>query len=169
MTLPVEALQRAGIRTGDTLRAEVRGPGEVLLVRDIDPVAQFAGALTGVFEPDEIDGYSNDTKFGMTYQDQLNYNRFITQMAHSVGISIGLKGDIDQVKDLVNDFDWTLNEECSQYGECTLLKPFSNAGKAVLEVEYKGTLSSFCPTANTNNWNAMLMPLNLDGGRQPCR
>jgi bifunctional DNA-binding transcriptional regulator/antitoxin component of YhaV-PrlF toxin-antitoxin module len=32
VTLPVEALQRAGIRTGDTLRAEARGPGEVLLL-----------------------------------------------------------------------------------------------------------------------------------------
>ena len=55
VTLPVEALQRAGIRTGDTLRAEVRGPGEVLLVRDTDPVAQFAGALTGVYPVGELD------------------------------------------------------------------------------------------------------------------
>ena len=43
------------IRTGDTLRAEVRGPGEVLLVRDTDPVAQYAGALTGVYAPGELD------------------------------------------------------------------------------------------------------------------
>jgi bifunctional DNA-binding transcriptional regulator/antitoxin component of YhaV-PrlF toxin-antitoxin module len=55
VTLPVEALQRAGIRTGDTLRAEVRGPGEVLLVRDTDPVAEYAGALTGVYPPGELD------------------------------------------------------------------------------------------------------------------
>ena len=42
----MDALQRAGIRTGDSLRAEARGPGEVLLVRDeLDPVTQFAGAL----------------------------------------------------------------------------------------------------------------------------
>lgn len=54
VTLPVEALQRAGIRTGDTLRAEVRGPGEVLLVREADPVAEYAGALTGVYAPDEL-------------------------------------------------------------------------------------------------------------------
>ena len=39
VTLPVEALERAGIRTGDTLRAEVRGPGQVLLVREADPLA----------------------------------------------------------------------------------------------------------------------------------
>ena len=51
----MEALLRAGIRTGDTLRAEVRGPGEVLLVRDVDPVTQFAGALTGVYAAGELD------------------------------------------------------------------------------------------------------------------
>ena len=120
-------------------------------------------------EPDEIDGYSNNSGFPLTYQDQINYNRFIADMAHSLGMSIGLKGDIDQVKDLVNYFDWTLNEECFQYNECSLLMPFTNAGKAVFQAEYKGSLSNFCPTADKNNWNAMLMPLNLDGGRWPCR
>jgi hypothetical protein len=53
--LPIEALQRAGIGTGDILRAEVRGPGEVSLVRDVDPVSQFAGALTGVYPSGELD------------------------------------------------------------------------------------------------------------------
>jgi hypothetical protein len=120
-------------------------------------------------EPDEIDGYSNDTKFGLTYADQITYNIFIANMAHAMGMSIGLKGDIDQVKDLVGYFDWTLNEECFQYQECDLLQPFSAAGKAVFQVEYKGSTTSFCPTANANNWNSMLMPLKLDGGRSPCR
>jgi bifunctional DNA-binding transcriptional regulator/antitoxin component of YhaV-PrlF toxin-antitoxin module len=55
VTLPLDTLRRAGIRTGDTLRAEVRGPGEVLLVRESDPVAQYAGALTGVYTPGELD------------------------------------------------------------------------------------------------------------------
>jgi bifunctional DNA-binding transcriptional regulator/antitoxin component of YhaV-PrlF toxin-antitoxin module len=55
VTIPVDALQRAGIRTGDILRAEVRGPGEVLLVRDADPVTQYAGALSGVYAPGELD------------------------------------------------------------------------------------------------------------------
>jgi hypothetical protein len=120
-------------------------------------------------EPDEIDGYSNDTKFGMTYADQIKYNTFLADMAHAMGMSIGLKGDINQVKDLVGHFDWTLNEECFQYQECDLLKPFSTAGKAVFQVEYKTSPANFCPTANANNWNSMLMPLQLDGGRTPCR
>lgn len=55
VTIPVDALRRAGIDTGDTLRAEVRGPGEVLLVREIDPIDRFAGALTGVYERGELD------------------------------------------------------------------------------------------------------------------
>ena len=55
VTLPVATLQQAGLRTGDTLRAEVRGPGEILLVRDEDPLDRFAGALTGVYRPGELD------------------------------------------------------------------------------------------------------------------
>jgi bifunctional DNA-binding transcriptional regulator/antitoxin component of YhaV-PrlF toxin-antitoxin module len=54
VTLPVDALRGAGIRTGDRLRAEVRGPGQVLLVREIDPIDRFPGALTGVYERDEL-------------------------------------------------------------------------------------------------------------------
>ncbi len=55
VTLPLEALQLAGIRAGDTLRAEVRGPGEVVLTRDVDPVTRFAGALTGVYPSGGLD------------------------------------------------------------------------------------------------------------------
>ncbi len=55
VTIPVATLRDAGIRTGDTLRAEVRGPGEVVLIRDEDPLDRFAGALTGVYEPGELD------------------------------------------------------------------------------------------------------------------
>jgi bifunctional DNA-binding transcriptional regulator/antitoxin component of YhaV-PrlF toxin-antitoxin module len=55
VTIPVAPLRDAGIRTGDTLRAEVRGPGEVVLIRDEDPLDRFAGALTGVYEQGELD------------------------------------------------------------------------------------------------------------------
>lgn len=55
VTLPVATLRDAGIRTGDTLRAEVRGPGEVVLIRDEDPLDRFAGSLTGAYGPGELD------------------------------------------------------------------------------------------------------------------
>jgi hypothetical protein len=47
------ATTRASV-TGDRLRAEVRGPGELLLVRDEDPVEQFAGSLTGVYPAGDL-------------------------------------------------------------------------------------------------------------------
>jgi bifunctional DNA-binding transcriptional regulator/antitoxin component of YhaV-PrlF toxin-antitoxin module len=60
VTLPVEALRGAGIHTGDTLRAEVRGPGEVVLLREADPVTEFAGVLTGVYASGELDSLRDE-------------------------------------------------------------------------------------------------------------
>jgi bifunctional DNA-binding transcriptional regulator/antitoxin component of YhaV-PrlF toxin-antitoxin module len=60
VTIPIATLRDAGIRTGDTLRAEVRGPGEVVLIRDEDPLDRFAGALTGVYDPGELDGLRHE-------------------------------------------------------------------------------------------------------------
>jgi hypothetical protein len=40
---------------GDRLRAEAGRPGELILIREDDPVDRFAGALTGAFGPDHLD------------------------------------------------------------------------------------------------------------------
>jgi hypothetical protein len=40
---------------GDRLRAEAGRPGELILVREDDPVDRFAGALTGAFATGELD------------------------------------------------------------------------------------------------------------------
>ena len=56
-------------------------------------------------EPDNIDAYTNDTGFPMTYEDQLRFNRWPASEAHALGLSIGLKVDPDQIHDLVFDFD----------------------------------------------------------------
>jgi bifunctional DNA-binding transcriptional regulator/antitoxin component of YhaV-PrlF toxin-antitoxin module len=55
VTIPKDALVRAGLRVGDRLRAEARGPGELVLVREVDPVDRFAGALTGAYAIDHLD------------------------------------------------------------------------------------------------------------------
>ena len=51
----MDALARAGLATGDQLVVQVRGPGELLLRRVVDPVGRFGGALTGIYEPNELD------------------------------------------------------------------------------------------------------------------
>ncbi len=55
MTLPVDTLARAGLAIGDRLAVEVRGPGELILRRVDDPMGQYGGALTGVYEPGELE------------------------------------------------------------------------------------------------------------------
>jgi bifunctional DNA-binding transcriptional regulator/antitoxin component of YhaV-PrlF toxin-antitoxin module len=58
VTLPVDALARAGLKVGDRLRADVSGPGQITLVREEDPLERYAGALTGVYP----EGYLDDLR-----------------------------------------------------------------------------------------------------------
>src|SRR5215208_6431091 len=101
-------------------------------------------------EPDNVDGYENKSGFPLTYQDQLAYNRAIAALAHELGLSVALKGDIAQAADLVDSFDWSLNEQCYQYDECDLLAgSFGARGKAVLIAEYADPEAGYHPDLET--------------------
>lgn len=153
-------------------------PGEKWLdIRQIDLVGPVMSARLNLaakkgcdgVEPDNMTAYDNDTGFSITYQDQLEYNRWLAAEAHARQLSIGLKNDLGQIPDLVADFDWALNEECFQYDECEALIPFVQAGKAVFGVEYEGDSDSFCLRANALNFDWLKKRLDLDAWRIPCR
>jgi bifunctional DNA-binding transcriptional regulator/antitoxin component of YhaV-PrlF toxin-antitoxin module len=55
VTIPMQAMGDAGLRTGDRLRAEPAGRGRVLLIRDESIVERYAGTLTGDYAPGELD------------------------------------------------------------------------------------------------------------------
>lgn len=55
VTLPVAVLGAAGLRAGDRLRVTVRGPGELVLVREPGALAEYAGKLTGAYGPGYLD------------------------------------------------------------------------------------------------------------------
>lgn len=120
-------------------------------------------------EPDNMDGYTNDTGFPLTAEDQLAYNIWLADQAHERGLSIGLKNDLGQIEQLVDHFDWALNEQCFQYEECELLLPFIEQNKAVFGVEYEGDPAVFCPQANALNFDWLYKNLALDAWRQACR
>ena len=119
-------------------------------------------------EPDNVDGFLNDTGFPLTYDDQLRYNIWLAEAAHERGLSIGLKNDMEQIPDLLPYFDWALNEECFQYRECDTLLPFIEAGKAVFNVEYGLEAGEFCAKARELGFNSMRKNLDLDAWREPC-
>lgn len=122
-------------------------------------------------EPDNVDGYANASGFPLTSADQLSFNRFLAKEAHALGLSIGLKNDLDQVPMLVGDFDWALNEECAKYNECDALEPFIAANKAVFHVEYgpAALATTVCPAANAGNFDTLIKNLDLDAWRVACR
>jgi hypothetical protein len=125
-------------------------------------------------EFDNVDGYTNNSGFPLTYQDQLKYNIFLANAAHARGLSAALKNDNGQIYALAPYFDYALNEQCFQYSECqngknSLVTNFINKGKAVFQVEYQLATSQFCYKANSLNFNSMKKNLNLDKWRKPCR
>jgi hypothetical protein len=119
-------------------------------------------------EPDNVDGYDNDSGFAISGEQQLAYNRAIARLAHERGLSVGLKNDLEQVPALVGDFDFAVNEQCAEFDECDALTPFVSAGKAAFTVEYSGSTASFCPQARRLRLSTLLKRQSLDAWRQAC-
>ena len=123
-------------------------------------------------EPDNVEGFDENTGFPLTAQDQLNYNIWIANEAHARGLSVGLKNDPRQVNALLSYFDWAITEDCFKQNWCNQLVPFIDAGKAVFAAEYTDTgmtLDKFCPQANAMNFSGILKHRNLNAWRQSCR
>lgn len=121
-------------------------------------------------DPDNVDGYSNNTGFTLTAADQLAYNRWLADQAHARGLTIGLKNDLDQITDLVADFDFAVNEECFAYDECDFLSSFVLADKPVLHIEYGSEFyypgperDALCAQSAELGLQTLIMPDNLDG------
>jgi hypothetical protein len=117
-------------------------------------------------EPDNVDGYANDSGFDLTAADQLAYNRMLAEPAHERGLTVGLKNDLGQVPELVDHFDFAVNEQCAQFDECGALQPFVEQGKPVLHVEYELPLTDFCPAPS--GIRSIRKPLDLSAEVQPC-
>ncbi|MFH9349183.1 endo alpha-1,4 polygalactosaminidase [Kitasatospora sp. NPDC017646] len=119
-------------------------------------------------EPDTIEAYNQNSGFPLTPDDQLKYNRMLAQLAHDRGLAIGLKNDLDQIPALLPDFDFAVNEECSQFDECDRVSPFVKAGKAVFHVEYKLDTDQFCAKTKALGFSSMQKKLDLNAWRKPC-
>ena len=120
-------------------------------------------------EPDNVDGYVNNSGFDLTAADQLAFNRRIANAAHERGLAVALKNDLDQILDLIAYFDFSVNEQCHEFDECSLLQPFVTAGKAVFNAEYDSRFVSdaavrdgMCATARADNLRTLILPLDLD-------
>ena len=128
-----------------------------LMQKRIDKAA--AKGCNGI-EFDNVDGYSNNTGFALSYQNQIDYNKGLAQYAKSKNLKTALKNDVDQVADLEPYFDMAINEECNSYNECAPYDKFLSDNKPVFNIEYSEPKNLY---AQTSLFKSYLADLDLTG------
>ncbi len=170
----------------DQFPAEVLGkdydgwPGEKWLdIRAIDKLAPIMLARLDLckakgfdaLEPDNMEIYTNDTGFPLTYEDQLKFALWLADEAHKRGLAIGQKNASDQVSQLVDVYDFAITEDYFYYNEAESMLPYIQAGKPVFAAEYTdlpGDFTAFCEKSRQLNFSTILKKRGLDAWIQTC-
>lgn len=146
---------------------DIRSPDVHAIMHDRLDLAVEKGC-DGV-EPDNVDAYEHNSGFDLSARDQLAYNRHMANQARQRGLAVGLKNDCLQAGDLVDYYDFALNEQCHEFQECDLLAPFAGAGKPVFNAEYAKDAraaaekaATVCPLAHTAGLRTLVLHLDLD-------
>jgi hypothetical protein len=120
-------------------------------------------------EPDNMEAFSNRSGFPITAAQQLTYNKWVAQEAHSLGLAVLQKNDGEQTPEQEPYFDGALSEECNQFAECADFEPYLQAGKPVINAEYKLKTSRFCAADESLGIVGARFNLALNGKRfEPC-
>jgi len=155
-------------------------PGERWLdIRQLDKLAPIMRARLDLcqskgfdaVEPDNMEIYTNDTGFLLTYEDQLKYALWLADEAHQRGLAIGVKNAPDQVKDLVDHFDFAITEDAFYYDWAEEMKPFIEVGKPVFAAEYTdlgGDFESYCRKSRELKFSTILKNRDLDAWIRTC-
>lgn len=106
-------------------------------------------------EADNVNAFDIRSGFPLTPEDQLRFNRWVAERVHAHGMSVALKNDGPQARELVDDFDMAVVESCFRYDECGDYRVFVRKGKAVFAAEYEIEPRRFCGTARRFRFSAI--------------
>ena len=163
-------------------------PGEKWLNTNSDNVRSIMSARMDMaaqkgcngIDPDNVDGYNNDNGFDLTQEDSINYLQFLAAAAQARNLSIGLKNAGEILNDVIDLMQWSVNEQCVQYEECDIFRPFISQGKPVFHVEYpKGnsdtntlvatdTKTSICDNPSAAGFSTIIKNMDLDSWTERC-
>ena len=127
-------------------------------------------------DPDNVDGYDNDSGFDLTPSTAVDFLTFLAIGAHGYNMSIGLKNAGAIVNATVDFLQWEVNEQCVQYQECDLFQPFVAAGKPVFHIEYpesapaisSNTKNSVCDDSSAQGFSTVLKEMDLNDWVEDC-
>ncbi len=120
-------------------------------------------------EPDNIDGWENDTGFPLTAADSNTYDEWVAGEVHAQGMAVFQKNDGEQTNVLDSSFDGAVSEQCNEFNECSNFEPYLAKGEPVLNAEYNVATSAFCPSDLATGIEGARFGINLDGAVfEPC-
>jgi hypothetical protein len=127
---------------------DVRHPGlRPILEKRLDLCRQrgFDGVLLA-----GLDGHEHGSGFDLKPHQQLEFNRWLAEVAHARGLAAGIVNDLGQAAELARSFDFLVADRCVAEGECTGVRPFLEAGKPVYLVAYTNQarrMDAYCALA----------------------
>lgn len=127
--------------------------------------------LCDAVDPDNVDGFSVETGFAISVEQQLAFNRWLAEAAHARGLAVGLKNAAELVGDLLPAFDFAVVESCAAEDSCDDYAGFIAAGKPVFQIEYRDETKNWgkvCREAAKRRFSAVLATLELDGTEERC-
>jgi hypothetical protein len=151
-------------------------------------------------DPDNVDGYvslesllllyrsrqslivdtnqENNSGFGLTQDDFIDFLDYLSSQAHAYNLSIGLKNASDLIANILPEVQFSVNEQCVRYNECPAFASFIGSGKPVFHIEYPGapgsvnasTLSNICSdsVSGSAGFSTVMKTINLDGWVEYC-
>ncbi|CCE41068.1 uncharacterized protein CPAR2_300570 [Candida parapsilosis] len=131
-------------------------------------------------DPDNIDGYAHKTGLKWSKQDSIAYVRKLSKYAKKHGLAIGLKNGGDIIKQVLSYVDFSVQEQCGQYGECKQYQPFIKAKKPVFHIEYpkkskrskihwpSKVYKEYCTFKHTGGFSTILKHWNLNEWVYQC-
>lgn len=122
---------------------------------------------------------------GLTTNDSVDYMQYLSSIARPLNLTLGLKNARSIISAVLPLVDFSVNEQCAQYGECESFRPFIDAGKPVFHIEYPGgdgdlaqsvessgfseeTKHKSCSAKGSDEFSTVLKKMALDGWVQYC-
>ncbi|KAF7587305.1 hypothetical protein BBP40_007414 [Aspergillus hancockii] len=132
-------------------------------------------------DPDNVDAYDNDNGIDMSKEDSANFMMWLANEAHARNMSIGLKNAGAIIPAVIDNMQWSVNEQCAQYNECNTYAAFTAKNKPVFHIEYpKGDdtnneeqvstqqKKNACDFEGSDKFSTVIKNMKLDNWIQTC-